>query len=175
MPVYDTSIIIVKEYLMSIGWWVLLSVATAAANPELSEFLHDAIAKGNIVKIEELIARGAYPNGLYLGRTALQAAVVYKNPSVIGCLLTHIDLGKDDIIVRLLRSGNERYTISDVISSLKILLAADAHVPNMDEIPRGYLIPAMLDGKDPEAIHEQVIKMLHHYGKQKTMPSIDHE
>jgi hypothetical protein len=135
--------------------------------PSLLPRLHEAIANGNVTDIQALIALSADPNASYQGRTALQTAVVYKNPDVIGCLISYGVALSDDIIVRLLRSGNERYTIDQAIASLKLLLIVGAHKGDVLAIPRGYLTPVMLAHADSDAIHETVVKMIQRYGKMK--------
>lgn len=156
-------------------WWLLFVgmdlVLTVAALPPLFPSLlprlHEAIANGNVTDIQALIALSADPNANYQGRTALQTAVVYKNPDVIGYLIGYGVALSDDIIDRLLRSGNERYTIDQAIASLKLLLIAGAHKGDVWTIPRGYLTPVMLAHADTDAIHEKVTKLINGYGKQK--------
>lgn len=135
--------------------------------PSLLPRLHEAIARSNIADIHSLIALTADPNESYLERTALQTAVVYKNPEVIGLLLCYGANLSDDIIERLLRSGNEHYSIEQVIACLKMLLATGAHKGDVFAIPRGYLTPVMSAHSDTDAIHEKVTKLIQYYGKQK--------
>jgi hypothetical protein len=156
-------------------WWLLfvgmdlvvMEAALPPLFPSLLSRLHEAIATGNVIDIQALIVLSADPNASYQGRTALQAAAVYKNPDVIGCLISYGVALSDDIIDRLLRSGNERYTIDQAIESLKLLLIAGAHKGDVLTIPRGYLTPVMLAHADSDAIHEKVVKMIQRYGKIK--------
>jgi hypothetical protein len=135
--------------------------------PSLLPRLHEAIARANIADIHSLIALTANPNELHLGRTALQAAVIYKNPEVIGLLLGYGVTLPDNIIEQLLRSCNDHYNIEQLIVSLKMLLAAGAHKGDLFAIPRGYLTPVMLAHADSDAIHAKVTKLIQYYGKQK--------
>lgn len=145
----------------------LICAALPPLFPSLLPRLHDAIATGNVTDIQGLIALSADPDAFYQGRTALQTAVVYKNPDVIGYLISYGVALSDDIIERLLRSGNERYTIDQAITSLKLLLISGAHKGDLFVIPRGYLTPVMLAHGDSDAIHDRVTKMIQHHGKQK--------
>lgn len=145
----------------------LMCAALPPLFPSLLPRLHEAIERGNVADIQALIALSADPEALYQGRTALQTAVVYKNPDVIGYLISYGVTISDDSIDRLLRSGNERYTIGQAITSLKLLLIAGAHKGDLFAIPRGYLTPVMLAHSDSDAIHDRVTKMIQNYGKQK--------
>lgn len=145
----------------------LMYAALPPLFPSLLSRLHEAIERGNVTDIQALIALSADPDAFYQGRTALQAAVVYKNPDVIGCLISYGAALSDDIIDRLLRSGNERYTIDQAIASLKLLLIAGAHKGDVLAIPLGYLTPVMLAHADSDAIHEKVVLMIQRYGKMK--------
>lgn len=134
--------------------------------PSLLQRLHEAIAEGNVESIQSLIALSADPNINYLGRTALQNAMVYKNPEVIRCLIARGALLTDDIIERLLRSGNESYTIEQVIGSLNILLDSGALKGNVVNV-QGYLTPVMIAHGDSDAMHRRIIALIQNYGKEK--------
>jgi Ankyrin repeats (many copies) len=145
----------------------LLHSALPPLFPSLVSRLHEAIERGDVEQMRSLIALSADPNELHQNRTALQAAVVYKNPEVIGYLLgCNVPL-PDDIIVQLLRSGNQRYPIEHVFKSLKYLLMAGAHKGDVFAIPRGYLTPVVLAHGDSDGIHDRITKLIQYYGKQK--------
>ena len=167
-------IIIMSEDAMNISFtYILLCIPSLICTalpplfPSLQYRLHEAIARGSVTDVKALIALSADPNQLYLNRTALQAALVYKNPEVIGYLLGCVVDLPNDAIVQLLRSGNEQYPIEYVYASLRILLSAGAHKGDIYAIPRGYLTPVMLAHDDSDAIHDRVTKLIQNYGKQK--------
>lgn len=140
--------------------------AVAPLLPSLIRRLHQAIAENHQDQVESLLALSADPNAVYLGATALQRAVIYKNPLIIRSLLQRGADLSDDIIERLLRTGNERYTIDGMLACLRILLVAGATTENI-AVARGYLTPVMLAHGDGEAVHAIVIKEIRSHGKQK--------
>lgn len=159
----DAMKILIAYILLSLS--PVIYAASPPLFPSLLQRLHEAIDQANIESIHALFALSADPNAKYLGQTSLEAAVVYKNPVVIQCLIRAGATLSDDIIERLLRSGNERYTIDQLIASLRLLLSAGAL--KSDVIPRGYLTPVMLAHSDSHAIHEKVSKLINDYGKEK--------
>lgn len=156
------------RWLLFVGMVLVpIDAAVLPLLPSLLKRLHEAIDQGNIESIQSLIALSANPNAQYLNRTSLEAAVVYKNPVVIQCLINNGALLSDNIIELLLRSGNERYSIAQVIASLYILLDAGALKCDLSAIPQGYLTPVMLAHHNSDAIHKRIITLIQNYGKQK--------
>ena len=135
--------------------------------PSLPRRLHVAVEDGNIEQIGSLIALNVDPNVRFFNRTVLEVAVCYKRPAVIEYLIQKGAQLSDDIIMRLLRTGNEHYTIDDVITSLNILLMEGARPLETEIVPYGYLLPVMIAHGNIQTAHARVLELMCRYAKKK--------
>ncbi len=156
------------QYWLLSAWLLSMTIDAAVVPlfPSLRSRLQRAIEQNEHDQVLSLLVLGADPNVPHSCKTALQCAVVYKNPLIMRSLLqagAHIT---DDILERFLSEGTYGSTEFGMLASLTILLGAGAKQDTV-VIKRWYLDLLGVSHGEREALHAKVVRMIEGYGKEK--------